>query len=106
MPDIKRGHLLEATSDRPSSFFARGYCSEKSNNSRSAAAAAVAEVSALVLKVAMIEGSGAAWQRRRLVLRHEMPYAASFCSCTLGSQYTRVLVKLLASILSKVTLKN
>ena len=106
MPDIKRGHLLEATSDRPSSFFARGYCSEKSNNSR-AAAAAVAEVSALVLKVAMIEGSvGAAWQRRRLVLRHEMPYAASFCSCTLGSQYTRVLVKLLASILSKVTLKN
>ena len=67
----------------------------------------VAEVSAaLVLKVAMIEGSGAAWQRRRLVLRHEMPYAASFCSCTLGSQYTRVLVKLLASILSKVTLKS
>ena len=70
------------------------------------AAAAVAEVSAVVLKVAMIEGSGAAWQRRRLVLRHEMPYAASFCSCTLGSQYTRVLVKLLASILSKVTLKS
>ena len=70
------------------------------------AAAAVAEVSALVLKVAMIEGNGAAWQRRRLVLRHEMPYAASFCSCTLGSQYTRVLVKLLASILSKVTLKS
>ena len=104
LPDIKRGHLLEATSDRPSSFLHPATAAKRVITR--AAAAAVAEVSSsLVLKVAMIEGSGAGWQRRRLVLRHEMPYAASFCSCTLGSRYTRVLVKLLASILSKVTLK-
>ena len=51
-----------------------------------AAAAAVALPVGASLKVTMIEGGDVETPPHRrsggLYLRHEMPYAASFCSCT------------------------